>query len=227
MLTHASKICSAGRAVQIGLAVSAVVTCAACGQATATSTSSGSPASKITSSIHLKSVAGASAVVVEPPPIRWSNPEGGEAVPSAAAAQKMAPYRVLNAVSLGAPQRVFVTQYANSSRVGVQMLYPAAGGTVAVEQSPPPLPPAKWVASDNAVIASVGKPDVHGTAGWVTIAPGVRAFWTTDEAKTRSDLRWLVEGGKVLIYISGPDMSYSRLLSIGRGVERDFRTQVS
>jgi hypothetical protein len=84
-------------------------------------------------------------------------------------------------------------------------------------------PPAKeWIASDDALLNTIGQPDVHSTAGWVDIGSGTQGFWTEDELKRRADICWLVQGGNTLIYMSGPGISLDRLTSLATKVEADF-----
>jgi hypothetical protein len=169
---------------------------------------------------------------VEPAAINWSNPEGGQEVDSLAAAEMQAPYNVLAPDVLGTPTHIFVTTTGPSidepnaaPDIHVQMLFDDPQGEVDVEQGPPPLPAEEWVASGDALIGQIGQPDIHGTAGWTDIGSGVKALWTEDELRQRADIRWLVQDGKTLVYVSGPAMSLDRLTSLATKVEADFQKQ--
>ncbi len=192
----------------------------ACGQGTSASPHYKSLGSS-SSGLRLTPVAPPT-TAVEPQAINWSNPEHGTPLSSVVAGKHEATFSVAVPAGLGSPAKVFITRYANSTKTGIQMLYPEASGLVDVEESSPPLPARQWISSNNALIASIGKPDVHGTAGWVSIGRGVHGFWTLDQAKTRADIRWLIQGGRVLVYVSGPAMTLHRVVGIARELERSF-----
>jgi hypothetical protein len=130
----------------------------------------------------------------QPPVPNWSNPIGGRAEVSMAAAQLHMPFRLRSLPTFPRPWRIFDTPGLPLASRVIVLQYRTSSGLVDVYEETPQVSPGEFRKVIASWVGSNGQPGTSGTATAVTVRGRYPALMTTTANGSRSDIRWIEAG---------------------------------